>query len=402
MPPYGLRRCVCPTLSPLHRLADVMDSTAAACIVRTALSWQVTSDDLTWVGVGNALARIFEINLGMIAACIPLMRPLIRFLRIYFFGPPSSSRLSSDENLSRHTQWFNRWRKGRLHQSSHGANEPETFEEYVKYTRDWRRRRRPPGHGAVTDAVRADSDMMDTVARAKHEPVLSSVPSATSLHLPLHGVPKPEITEKGENTLRYSTADPIQDLKGILETGRLSRNLEEEIRRSESMDESARLSRYSSHPRQPRRHIVSEMRRSRSSGKWDEEMGRPPAAPRHSSRYMDDETKEASRQWAQEMERSRRSSRNMDEARRMVSQQRHVSDHQEEARTSRKASRSATRADTRRSSRWEEEATERLGARGRAGEEMVQKRPPYMLYSDADMGRRRSWRHNEDEIGTAY
>ena len=347
--------------------------------------------------MGNSLARIFEINLGMIAACIPLMKPLVRFLRTYFFGPPSSSRLSSDENLSKTSRWYTHlWRHRGFQNSSHGANEPEDFEAYVKYTRDQHRRRRLPGTGG---AVRAGSEMMENVARARNEPVLSSVPSVTSLHLPLHGVPTREEGEKGEKTLRYSTADPIQELKGILETGRLSRNLEEEIRRSESMDESMRrLSRYSSHrppgggnlgrvppgPQPPRRtssrHIVQEMRRSRSSGKWDEEMGR---RPRRSSRHMDAELKHASREWEETMRRSRRSSRHLTPA--------------ETRRASRRAS--ARKGDEHDSGDGEDDDGRTRRKRRLDDEEMAAHRRPLSWLADADPSRRRSWRYNTNEAG---
>lgn len=383
--------------------------TAAACIVRTALSWEIKSNDLTWVGVGNALARIFEINLGMIAACIPLMKPLIRFIRTYLFGPPSSSRLSSDENLSKGSRWYTRlWRHRGFQNSSHGVNEPEDFEDYVKYTRDQHRRRRLPGTGA---AVRAEREMMENVARVRNEPVLSSVPSVASLHLPLHGVPTREEGERGERTLRYSTADPIQELKGILETGRLSRNLEEEIRRSESMDESMRrLSRYSTQRRpiegaisrappgpQPpartsSRHIVQEMRRSRSSGKWDEEMGR---RPRRSERHMDDELKHASKEWEETMRRSRRSSRHLTPA--------------ETRRASRRAS--ARRGGDEHESGDGEDDDGRTRRKKRLDDEEMAAaaahRRPMSWLADADPARRRSWRYNtndeigEDEIGRA-
>lgn len=33
--------------------------TGAICIVRTSYSWEVLSDDVTWVGVGNALTRMY-------------------------------------------------------------------------------------------------------------------------------------------------------------------------------------------------------------------------------------------------------------------------------------------------------------------------------------------------------
>ena len=55
--------------------------TGIACIVRTSLTYQISKDDLTWVGVGIAIAKMFEVNLGIIAACLPLMKPLYTFIR---------------------------------------------------------------------------------------------------------------------------------------------------------------------------------------------------------------------------------------------------------------------------------------------------------------------------------
>ena len=50
--------------------------TAIACIIRTVFSYQVKQKDLTWQGMPNAFCRIFEINLGIIAANAPMLRPL--------------------------------------------------------------------------------------------------------------------------------------------------------------------------------------------------------------------------------------------------------------------------------------------------------------------------------------
>ena len=54
--------------------------TAAACVVRTALTYQIKKSDLSWVGVGIAIAKCLEVNFGIIAACLPLMKPLYTFL----------------------------------------------------------------------------------------------------------------------------------------------------------------------------------------------------------------------------------------------------------------------------------------------------------------------------------
>ncbi|KAL8674515.1 MAG: hypothetical protein Q9168_001107 [Polycauliona sp. 1 TL-2023] len=60
--------------------------TAGICIGRTALSGQIKSMDVSWAGVPNALCRVFEINLGIIAACIPIMKPFLRYVKARVTG----------------------------------------------------------------------------------------------------------------------------------------------------------------------------------------------------------------------------------------------------------------------------------------------------------------------------
>lgn len=43
----------------LSLLMDLGVVTGTICIVRTSYSWEVLSNDVTWVGVGNALARMY-------------------------------------------------------------------------------------------------------------------------------------------------------------------------------------------------------------------------------------------------------------------------------------------------------------------------------------------------------
>lgn len=132
------------------------------------------------------------------------MKPLLRSVRHRIRTQRSSERLGSDEDLSKHDHWYSRWlqtcgaRRGAS--SSHGQNEPVSFDAYVRYTRDWHRRKRPP------NAVVAEHNPVMSQVPSE---VLSQVPSVQSLHLPLHGVRKADD--------RYSTVDPIVELKGILE-----------------------------------------------------------------------------------------------------------------------------------------------------------------------------------------
>ena len=60
----------------LNALMGLGIITAITCIIRTAFSYEVKAIDQTWDGVPNALCRILEVNFGIIAACMPMMRPL--------------------------------------------------------------------------------------------------------------------------------------------------------------------------------------------------------------------------------------------------------------------------------------------------------------------------------------
>ena len=162
------------------------------------------------------------------------MKPLWRSIRDRIWTQKSTERLDSNEDLSKHDHWYSRWLQTcgkRDLSSSHGANEPVDFDSYVRYTRGWHRRRRPPNAAVqeirhpVPNAVVEEKRFTLT----ENKPVLSRVPSVQSLRLPLHGV------RKEDN--RYSTVDPIQELRGILETKELDR-MSDPVRNSHSIRES--------------------------------------------------------------------------------------------------------------------------------------------------------------------
>ena len=98
--------------------------TAVACLIRTAFSYEVKAGDQTWAGIPNALCRMLEINLGIIAACMPMMRPLWNLgrrkwqekfgpekmttvrtpmSRLQWYSPPSHSPWY--KRIKRHFQW---------------------------------------------------------------------------------------------------------------------------------------------------------------------------------------------------------------------------------------------------------------------------------------------------------
>ena len=60
--------------------------TGGIAIARTATAWQVKSEDLSWVGVPNAMTRIFEVNIGNIAACVPILKPFGRYVHARVTG----------------------------------------------------------------------------------------------------------------------------------------------------------------------------------------------------------------------------------------------------------------------------------------------------------------------------
>ena len=83
--------------------------TGTVCIVRTSYSWEILSGDYTWVGVGNALTRILEVNFAIIGACAPIMRPLVLYLGARFAkarqGRDSES-LDSVQTAASQLTWF--------------------------------------------------------------------------------------------------------------------------------------------------------------------------------------------------------------------------------------------------------------------------------------------------------
>ena len=83
--------------------------TGIVCIVRTSYSWEILSGDYTWVGVGNALTRILEVNFAIIGACAPIMRPLVLYLRARLAKARQShdsESLDSAQTSASQLTWF--------------------------------------------------------------------------------------------------------------------------------------------------------------------------------------------------------------------------------------------------------------------------------------------------------
>ena len=60
--------------------------TGACCIVRTALNREALPLDETYDGIVNWMWRLFEVQIGIIAACIPTFRPLYLWIMRHLRG----------------------------------------------------------------------------------------------------------------------------------------------------------------------------------------------------------------------------------------------------------------------------------------------------------------------------
>ncbi|KAL8836983.1 MAG: hypothetical protein Q9176_005984 [Flavoplaca citrina] len=87
--------------------------TSITCIVRTSLTYQIKSRDLSWDAVGISIAKMLEVNFGIIAACLPIMKPLYAYLRSLYTGIPlerhrrRSNQTHSNFSSSRsHRAWY--------------------------------------------------------------------------------------------------------------------------------------------------------------------------------------------------------------------------------------------------------------------------------------------------------
>ncbi|KAL8686993.1 MAG: hypothetical protein Q9218_006711 [Villophora microphyllina] len=158
--------------------------TGGVAIARVATSSQAKAYDLSWDAVGLSMTRIFEVNIGNIAACVPLFKPFGRYVRAKISGQDPGEifyRKSSDMSLQ-HGHW------------------------YSKGFRKWRSRSRSMGdvgesvpHPLPDGAVRMDSFKNEgrsslpsgfAIARTTGEDYSSSSRySRGSLGLPLQGIP---------------------------------------------------------------------------------------------------------------------------------------------------------------------------------------------------------------------
>ena len=92
--------------SELLHLIPVRTSTAAFCMVRTILNWQNVNSDPSWISIPNWYWRSWEVCIGIVAACIPALRPGYKLVTtsIASYMSHRSLRRSSDAVVNDKTQ----------------------------------------------------------------------------------------------------------------------------------------------------------------------------------------------------------------------------------------------------------------------------------------------------------
>jgi len=88
--------------------------TGACCLVRTILNNQAIPLDETYDGIVNWLWRLFEVQIGIVAACIPTLRPLYQWCMRRIRGQKNNTL---DENIMfplshKHELWVEHSRQG--------------------------------------------------------------------------------------------------------------------------------------------------------------------------------------------------------------------------------------------------------------------------------------------------
>lgn len=141
--------------------------TGTVCIVRTSYSWEILSDDYTWVGVGNALTRILEVNFAIIGACAPIMRPFVLYLRARLVkarAEKDSESLDSEQTRASQLTWFSPpsqtpwykrpWRKTKPQDNLDGQPRGPDIGEKVPVERHEHHENGGPGSGDAAGAGR--------------------------------------------------------------------------------------------------------------------------------------------------------------------------------------------------------------------------------------------------------
>ena len=105
--------------------------TGACCLVRTVLNGQSVPLDGTYDGIINWLWRLFEVQIGIIAACIPTLRPLYLWFMKRVGGDTQGLDTNIKFPLTNHAPqtWVENLGEGKQNDSNTGLNDLDHGQE---------------------------------------------------------------------------------------------------------------------------------------------------------------------------------------------------------------------------------------------------------------------------------
>ncbi|KAI4209528.1 MAG: hypothetical protein LQ351_007563 [Letrouitia transgressa] len=143
--------------------------TGTISLARTCFAWQTKSKDVSWVAIPNDILRLFEVNVGVITACMPMMKPFARYVKARITGQdPHQILLRKDSTPSvPHTRWYS-WLLG--------SKRVGWSRKYNGKSNSWSHKRNP-------EPVHIEN------GRAEEEETIEiETPPEGALRLPLQGV----------------------------------------------------------------------------------------------------------------------------------------------------------------------------------------------------------------------
>lgn len=91
----------------LNALMGLGIVTAIVCIIRTAFSYEVkNTEDPTWDGIPNALCRMLEVNFGIIASCMPMIRTFYIWAKRRLRQARNSESIPSTRTPLSQLEWY--------------------------------------------------------------------------------------------------------------------------------------------------------------------------------------------------------------------------------------------------------------------------------------------------------
>ncbi|KAL8889331.1 MAG: hypothetical protein Q9215_003360 [Flavoplaca cf. flavocitrina] len=96
-----------------NMIANILIAQGVFSILTDFIGAAFPSRDLSWDAVGISIAKMLEVNFGIIAACLPIMKPLYAYLRSLYTGIPL------EHHRRRSNQTHSNFSSSRSHRASY-------------------------------------------------------------------------------------------------------------------------------------------------------------------------------------------------------------------------------------------------------------------------------------------